>query len=70
MVSPAQSRLIQAMLTPAATASKIDSAVAAKALNAQRQEGAAVLKLLDSAANIRQEELPAGPLGNLLDVSA
>jgi len=69
MVSPAQSQLIQAMLTPATTAASINSAVAAKALSAQRQEGAAVLQLLDNAASARQEEVPAGPLGNLLDIT-
>jgi len=69
MVSPAQSQLIQAMLTPAATASQINSAVAVKALNAQKQEGADVLKLLDSAMSARQDEVPAGPVGNILDIT-
>lgn len=59
-------------LTQAQTASAIQTRVAAKAMDAQRQQGAAVLKLLEAAS------LTAGPgdelaakatgLGGLLDV--
>ena len=49
MVSPAQSRLIDTMLAPAALNSNISSAIAAKSLDAEKQQGAAVIQLLDAA---------------------
>ena len=68
MVSAAQSRLIQAELAPAALGAQISSAIAAKTLNAQKQEAAAVLQLLDQAAQVAP--VPTGGTGAALDVVA
>lgn len=76
MVSPAQQSLNQASLSPAATASAIDTAVAAKALNAQRQQGDAAVQLIDSAGQSGSPQpgdalvAKATGLGSLLDVTA
>lgn len=45
---------------------KISVAVAKKAMDMQKQEGASVLKLLESATNVQAEEAPASDGG--LDV--
>ncbi len=68
MVSPAQSQLIAASLMPAAVGNQISYAVAAKSLDAQKQAGAAVLQLLDGAANAAEPGNPEG-LGTQLDVT-
>jgi hypothetical protein len=71
MVSPAQSKLIEASLLPAAISRDISSAVAKKSLDATKQEGAAVLKLLDSAAGITAgdpQTAKATGLGGMLDI--
>ncbi|HVS73561.1 MAG TPA: putative motility protein [Phycisphaerae bacterium] len=75
MISPAQSQLTDAQLTPARVASDIGYAVAAKTLNAERQQGAAILDLLNGAANTQPQ--PSDPslaqatgLGNLIDTTA
>jgi hypothetical protein len=74
MISPAQSQMIDAQLAPARIANDVSYAVAAKTLNAQRQEGATLLKLLDSAEGTPQPGDPlvakATGLGSLLDVRA
>ncbi|HVT83367.1 MAG TPA: hypothetical protein VHM90_22190 [Phycisphaerae bacterium] len=69
MVSPAQSRLIQAQLAPAALASQISSALAAKSLDAEKQAGAAVLRLLDGATQTQSPSQDNG-LGGQLDITA
>ncbi len=70
MVSAAQSQLTQAQLAPVTLDSQISSAVVAKSLDAEKQQGAAVLQLLDNAAGT--ESLPADPngLGATLDITA
>ena len=75
MVSSAQNNLISAALAPQQVGQQIDAAVASKTLNAQRQEGDAVLKLLDTAAQAGPQPgdalvAKATGLGSLLDVSA
>jgi hypothetical protein len=74
MVSPAQSKLIDAQLAPARLANDVSYAIAAKSLDAQRQEGATALKLLDAAATTLQPGDPlvakATGLGSLLDITA
>ncbi len=74
MISPAQSQMIDAQLAPARLANDVSYAVAAKTLNAQRQEGETVLKLLDSAGGAPQAGDPlvakATGLGSLLDITA
>jgi hypothetical protein len=76
MISAAQSQLTEAQLAPARIANDISYAVAAKTLDAQRQEGATALKLLDSAMGAGTPQ-PGDPLvakatglGSLLDVMA
>ncbi len=68
MVSAVQSSLVQAQLAPAALGSQISTAIAAKSLDAQKQEGAAVLQLLDNAAKIAAPG--SDGLGTLIDVHA
>jgi hypothetical protein len=78
MISPTQQSLINAQLAPAATGQAISSAVAVKSLDAAKLQGAAILKLLDSAAQAAQQQpAPGDPLvakatglGTLLDVTA
>jgi hypothetical protein len=69
MVSPVQSKLIQASLTPAALGAEISSTIAAKAQTAQKQEGAAVLKLLENAG-APQQSGGTNDLGGTLDITA
>ncbi len=61
MVSAAQNQLIQATLTPAALGAQISSAVAANVLNSARQQGAAVVQLLDDAAIPANSAVPTLP---------
>jgi hypothetical protein len=76
MISAAQQSLSQGAIPPAALSSDISTAVAAKALNAQRQQGDAIVKLLDSAGS--DGEMGPGDalvakatgLGGLLDITA
>ncbi|HVX85626.1 MAG TPA: putative motility protein [Phycisphaerae bacterium] len=73
MISPAQSQLTDAQLTPARVASDIGYAVAAKTLNAERQQGAAILDLLNGTANTQLSDpslAQATGLGSLIDISA
>jgi hypothetical protein len=71
MVSPAQSRLIDAGLQPAAVGQQISVAIASKVLNSARQEGAAVLSMLDAAGQVADPQLAqASGLGTQLDVTA
>jgi len=75
MVSPAQQSLIQSSLAPAALASDITYSVAAKAMNAERQQGDAVVQLLDSAGGGSPGPgdalvAKATGLGSLLDITA
>jgi hypothetical protein len=67
MVSAAQSRLIEAELAPKAIATQISGAIAAKSHESEKQEGAAVLQLLDQAANVGNQ---VNQTGRVLDVSA
>ena len=74
MVSSAQQSLTNAQLAPAQIGQQISTAIAAKSLDAARQQGANVLQLLDSAAQVGQG--PGDPLvakatglGTLLDVT-
>lgn len=69
MISPVQSQLTQAQLAPAALGAQISSAIAAKSLDAQKQQGAAVLQLLDNAGQVADGIAPA-PTGRLLDLQA
>ena len=66
MVSAAQSRLIQAELAPAAIGAQISAAVAAKSHDAEKQEGASVLQLLEGAS----EGATNNGLGGTLDITA
>ena len=74
MISSVQQNLIDAQLRPARVGSEIATAVAGKALDAQRQEGAAAVELLDSAAQACSGGDPlvakATGLGSLLDITA
>ena len=58
MITPTQSKLIEAQLAPAAVKSQIDASLAAKSLNVQKQQGAAILKLLDNATIAPQPPRP------------
>jgi hypothetical protein len=69
MVSALQSRLIDAQLAPAALGTAISTAVTAKSFDAQRQEGAAVLQLLDDSQNLATAIDPS-QTGQHLDVQA
>ena len=64
MISPVQQQLIDASLAPAKLASDVNTAVAAQTLDAQRQEGAAVLQLLDRSVP------PSSTVGTRLDITA
>jgi hypothetical protein len=71
MVSPAQSKLIEAALIPARVASEVSSSVAAKTLDAARQQGAQVVSLIDKAGQIGAGDAlvaKATGKGGLLDV--
>ena len=75
MVSPAQQASIQASLIPSAVANEVSTSIAAKTLQAQRQQGDALLALLDSASPDPGGVGPGDPLvakatglGGLLDV--
>jgi len=70
MISPAQSRLIDAQLAPAAIATQVSSAIAKKSLDAQKQQGAAVLQLLDAATNTQDIGASNNGIGGTLDVTA
>lgn len=73
MVSPVQNKLIEAQLAPKRTAEQISTAVAKKTLDAAKMEGAAALKLLESASQISggdQLVAKATGKGALLDVVA
>jgi hypothetical protein len=76
MISSAQQSLINAQMAPAQIGQEISSAIAAKTLNAAKQEGANVLSLLDSAAQVGKAAGPGDPLvakatglGSLIDVT-
>ena len=66
--------IVQSQLAAAHTQQSIQVSVAKKSLDAARQEGAAVLKLLESATQIAPAELTLGALvsgkGQSLDVIA
>jgi hypothetical protein len=73
MVSAAQSKLIDAALIPARVASEVSSSVAAKTLDAARQQGAQVISLIDNAGKIRPGDAlvaQATGKGGLLDITA
>ena len=59
---------IEAQLAPAAVASQINYAVAAKSLDAERQEGAAAVRLVEGAGQIPVAE--NGPLTSPIDIMA
>lgn len=69
MVSPVQSQLTQAELAPVTLGTQISAAIAAKSLNAARQQGAAVIQLLDDASG-QSSGAPQGSTGSTLDVMA
>jgi len=52
MVSAAQSQLVSAQLAPISLGSQISTSVAAKTLSAEKQQGAAIVSLLDQAASV------------------
>ena len=71
MISSVQQKLIDAQLAPARIGQDISTAVAAKSLDAQRQEGDSVLQLLDSAAQAGDPLVAkATGVGSLLDITA
>ena len=75
MVSAAQSNLISAALAPTQIGQQIDAAVAVKTLNVQREQGNAVLKLLDTAGQAGPQPgdalvAKATGLGGLIDMTA
>ncbi len=49
MVSAAQQSMIDSALIPARVASEIDTAIAAKTLKMARQQGAALVEMIDGA---------------------
>ncbi len=67
MVSAVQSQLINAQLAPISLGNQISTAVAAKALDSEKQEGNAALTLL---ADATQSAPSSSPTGNLLDLTA
>ena len=70
-MSPVQSQLIQASTLPAAVDSQISASVAGKVLDAARQQGDAVVKLLDQASALSAGDpltAQATGLGGILDV--
>jgi hypothetical protein len=77
MVSAAQNNLIQSYLETQYTPTAITTAVAAKALTAQRQEGASTVQLIDDAGASASDSSLAGDqlvaratgLGGQLDVT-
>jgi hypothetical protein len=76
MVTPTQQKLIEAQLAPARIGQAISTAVAVKARDAAKMEGAAVLQLLEAAGSVAQPT-PGDPLvakatglGSLIDVIA
>jgi hypothetical protein len=76
MVTPTQQKLIEAQLAPAKIRQGIDTAVAVKARDAAKREGAAALKLLEAAGNVGKAApgdslvAKATGLGSLIDVFA
>ena len=68
MVSAVQSQLINAQLAPVSLGSQISATVAAKTLSAEKQQGAAVLSLLDQAASVG--DASSSSTGQLLDITA
>jgi hypothetical protein len=73
MLSPAQPSSSNGARPPAALGSAISTAVAAKSLDAQRQQGAAILKMLDAAGAAQAGDplvAKATGLGGLLDITA
>jgi hypothetical protein len=73
MVSSAQSRLIDASLSPAQVDNAVSVSVLRKSLDAARQEGASAVQLIDSAAVPQRGDAlvaRATGLGNLIDVQA
>jgi hypothetical protein len=74
MVSAVQSSLTNAALIPAAVDNQISAAIAGKALDDAREQGAAVLELLDAAAGSGGTKEDTGmaqatSLGGNLDVT-
>jgi hypothetical protein len=73
MVSPAQSRLIDASLIPARVSNEIATSVASKTLDAARDQGAQMVSLIDDAGQIAPGDAlvaKATGVGGLLDVNA
>jgi hypothetical protein len=75
MISPVQEKMIDAMLTPARLGAELSASIAAKSMDAQRAQGASVLKLLDGAAKMAPAPgdalvAKATGLGGLLDTTA
>jgi hypothetical protein len=76
MVSAAQNNLIQSYLDAQLTPTLVSTAVASKALAAQRQEGASAVQLIDDAGasdgSMAGDQLVARAtgLGGQLDVTA
>jgi hypothetical protein len=66
MVSPAQSRLIEAELAPGRLREQVSASIASKAHQVEKQQGAAVLQLLEDAAT--QDR--GNGLGGRLDLTA
>jgi hypothetical protein len=73
MVSAAQNNLIEAALTPARIGTEISTSVAAKTLDAAREQGAQLVSLIDNAGQIAPGDAlvaKATGMGSLLDVTA
>lgn len=68
MVSPVQSQLINAQLAPVALGSQISASVAAKVLASEKQQGDAVVSLINAATGTAIPA-PDSP-GQALDVTA
>ena len=70
MIAPAQSRLIDAQLAPAAIATQVSSAIAKKSLDSEKLQGAAILQLLDDATDTQSTPPSTNGIGGTLDIIA
>ena len=70
MITPAQSRLIDAQLAPAAVATNITTAIAKKSLDSEKLQGAAILQLLDAATDTQSTPSSTNGIGGTLHIIA
>ena len=64
-ISSVNNSLLQSQLTAAKLNVDIGYKLAAKTMDSARQQGAAVLSLLESAAEVAQSSTPSGPTPTL-----